>query len=119
MTSWEPQAHGSQPSPFSLLATPVGEDCAGAVRFAGTAEIDRVLGRSGNVTWLTDADIAERLRELRQDATAWLGRSFTGQFSLAGAQAKTALLFEDERWGVPSGATPTTHILQAGGQRPR
>ena len=47
-----------------------------------------------------------------EDSTAWLGRSFTGQFSLAGAQAKTALLFKDGRWGVPSGSTPTTHILK-------
>ncbi len=35
-----------------------------------------------------------------------------GQFSLAGAQPKTALLFEKGRWGVPSGRTPTTHILK-------
>src|SRR5881394_153200 len=27
----------------------------------------------------------------------------TGQFSLAGAQPKTALLFDNKRWGVPSG----------------
>jgi HipA-like C-terminal domain len=36
----------------------------------------------------------------------------TGQFSLAGAQPKIALLFENDRWGVPSGRTPTTHILK-------
>src|SRR6185437_13558152 len=36
----------------------------------------------------------------------------TGQFSLAGAQPKTALLLEKGRWGVPSGRTPTTHILK-------
>jgi serine/threonine-protein kinase HipA len=56
--------------------------------------------------------VAERLRELKADSTAWLGRSFTGQFSLAGAQAKTALLYRDGRWGVPHGATATTHILK-------
>jgi serine/threonine protein kinase HipA of HipAB toxin-antitoxin module len=55
---------------------------------------------------------AQRLRELREDSTAWLGRSFTGQFSLAGAQAKTALLCQDGRWGVTSGSTPATHILK-------
>jgi hypothetical protein len=38
--------------------------------------------------------------------------SDTGQFSLAGAQPKTALLFERKRWGVPSGRIPTTHILE-------
>jgi serine/threonine-protein kinase HipA len=109
---WAREFHASASSPFSLLATPIGEDCAGAVRFSAPSELGRSLGRSGDVTWLSQADVAQRLRELRQDATAWLGRSFTGQFSLAGAQAKTALLLEDGRWGVPSGATPTTHILK-------
>ncbi len=98
-------------------ATPIGEDCAGAVRFAAPEDIERVLNRPGEVTWLSEADVAQRLRELREDATAWLGRSFSGQFSLAGAQAKTALLSRDGRWGAPSGAIPTTHILKpaAGG----
>jgi serine/threonine-protein kinase HipA len=35
-----------------------------------------------------------------------------GQFSLAGAQPKTALCFDGQRWGVPSGREPTTHILK-------
>ena len=35
-----------------------------------------------------------------------------GQFSLAGAQPKTALLLEGKRWGIPSGRTPTTYILK-------
>jgi serine/threonine-protein kinase HipA len=109
---WARDFHVSASSPFSLLASPIGEDCAGAVRFAAPQDIDRALRRPGAVTWLTEADVAERLRELREDSTAWLGRSFTGQFSLAGAQAKTALLLADGRWGVPSGATATTHILK-------
>lgn len=58
------------------------------------------------------AQVAQRLRDLRQDATTWLGRTFSGQFSLAGAQAKTALFYDGRRWGIPSGATPTTHILK-------
>jgi serine/threonine-protein kinase HipA len=109
---WARQFHVSASSPFSLLATQIGEDCAGAVRFARSEDIDRVLGRPGTVTWLSDDDVAQRLLDLREDSTSWLGRSFTGQFSLAGAQAKTALLFRDGRWGVPSGSTPTTHILK-------
>jgi serine/threonine-protein kinase HipA len=95
-----------------LLATPIGHDCAGAVRFATTHEVDEIVEQRGTVTWLTDEEVAQRLRELREDTTAWLGREFTGQFSLAGAQAKTALLYEDGRWGVPSGAAATSHILK-------
>jgi serine/threonine-protein kinase HipA len=95
-----------------MLSTPIGRDCAGAVRFSRPAEVDQALSRTGKVIWLSNADVAERLRELSEDSTAWLGRNFTGQFSLAGAQSKTALLRQDGRWGVPYGSTPTTHILK-------
>jgi serine/threonine-protein kinase HipA len=112
LSRWAREFHVSASSPFSLLSTPIGEDCAGAVRFAHADQVERVLNRPGEIAWLTDDDVAERLRELRQDSTAWLGKTFTGQFSLSGAQAKTALFFKDGRWGVPSGSTPTTHILK-------
>jgi serine/threonine-protein kinase HipA len=49
---------------------------------------------------------------LREDHAAWRLPRDTGQFSLAGAQPKTALLFENGRWGIPSGRTPTTHVLK-------
>jgi serine/threonine-protein kinase HipA len=98
--------------PFSLLSTAIGHDCAGAVRFAPPDETLQVLARPGAVTWLTEEEVAQRLRELREDSTAWLGREFTGQFSLAGAQAKTALLLKDDRWGVPTGSAATSHILK-------
>jgi serine/threonine-protein kinase HipA len=109
---WAREFHANAKSPFSLLGTRVGEDCAGAVCFAKPEELEQALKRPGSVAWLTEEQVAERLRELREDNTAWLGRTFTGQFSLAGAQAKTALLHEDGRWGVPSGAAATTHILK-------
>ena len=102
----------SPSSPFALLGTPIGRDCAGAVRFARGDDVDQALSRSGEVAWLSDDQVAERLRDLREDSTAWLGRSFTGQFSLAGIQSKTALLGRNGRWGAPAGATPTTHILK-------
>ncbi len=99
-------------SPFALLGTPIGQDCAGAVAFCHADDLERVLARPGTVDWLSDAEVAGRLRDLRRDATAWLGRTFSGQFSLAGAQTKTALLYRDGRWGLPSGAMATTHILK-------
>ena len=106
LARWSRTFHVSSRSPFSLLATPVGMDCAGAVRFVTADHLDAALSGEGTVTWLTEADVAQRLRDLRTDATARLGASSTGQFSLAGAQAKTALLYQDGRWGVPSGITP-------------
>jgi serine/threonine-protein kinase HipA len=109
---WARDFHASASSPFSLLATPVGHDCPGAVRFVAREDLDAAIATPGEVTWLTDEQVARRLRDLRQDTTAWLGRDFTGQFSLAGAQAKTALLYEDGRWGVPSGSAATSHILK-------
>jgi serine/threonine-protein kinase HipA len=112
ITRWARQFQTTASSPFSLLATPVGHDCAGAVRFVAAADADAFLARQGSVQWLDDDEVATRLRELREDATAWLGGRFSSQFSLAGAQAKTALLLEGDRWGVPTGAIPTSHILK-------
>ncbi|MGH8980815.1 MAG: type II toxin-antitoxin system HipA family toxin [Acidimicrobiales bacterium] len=115
LARWARQFHVSSSSPSSLLSTQIGEDCAGAVRFAppeGPEGIDRIPARPGGVTWLTEDEIGQRLRDLRDDSTSWLGRSFTGQFSLAGAQAKTALQCKDGRFGVPSGSAATTHILK-------
>lgn len=109
---WARDFHASASSPFSLLGTPVGEDCAGAVRFLSPERLEQHLERAGYVEWLTESQVAERIRDLTADPTAWLGQPFVGQFSLAGAQAKTALLFVEGRWGVPSGAQPTSHILK-------
>ncbi len=106
LSRWARHFHVSTSSPISLLSTPVGEDCAGAVRFAPPDELNRVLERPGTVTWLNEDDVAQRLRELREDSTAWLGRTFIGQFSLAGAQAKTALLYETANGASPRGPPP-------------
>jgi serine/threonine-protein kinase HipA len=99
-------------SPYALLATQIGRDCPGAVRFVQADQVDDFLRRPGRVTWLSTDEVAARLRRLRADATARLGPEFTGQFSLAGAQAKTALLYENGRWGEPAGVLATSHILK-------
>ncbi|HEY4812263.1 MAG TPA: type II toxin-antitoxin system HipA family toxin [Solirubrobacteraceae bacterium] len=108
---WARQFHAAA-KPFPLLSTPIGRDCAGAVRLVAADEALQALSAPGSVTWLSEGEVAERLRELREDHTAWLGREFTGQFSLAGAQAKTALLYENGRWGEPAGTAATSHILK-------
>lgn len=109
---WAKSFQVSARNPFALIAN-VGEDCAGAVQFVRPEKLRGFLsGRSSRVDWLTEDDVAERLRALRRDQAAWRMPRDTGQFSLAGAQAKTALLFQRGRWGVPSGRMPTTHILK-------
>ncbi|MGH8975813.1 MAG: type II toxin-antitoxin system HipA family toxin, partial [Acidimicrobiia bacterium] len=113
LARWARRFAVSATAPFGLLASPVGQDCAGAVRFVAPDGLDAALGRPGRVRWLTDGEVAARLAELRRDPTAWLGGDFTGRFSLAGAQAKTALYrHSDGRLGLPVGAAATSHILK-------
>lgn len=109
---WAKMFHVSARNPFALIAN-VGEDCAGAIQFVRPEKLPNFLSaRRPRVQWLTAQDVAQRLRTLRRDQTAWRMPRDTGQFSLAGAQAKTALLLRRGRWGVPSGRLPTTHILK-------
>jgi len=109
---WGRRFHVSARNAFGLIAN-VGEDCAGAVQFVQPERLDAILGQTPpEIEWLDDASVAERLRTLRADHSAWRIPRDTGQFSLAGAQPKTALLFENGRWGVPSGRVPTTHIFK-------
>lgn len=112
LDQWGRRFHVSPRNAFALIAN-VGEDCAGAVQFVQPERLNVILGRkSPQIDWLDDSEIAARLRALRADHSAWRMPRDTGQFSLAGAQPKTALLFENGRWGVPSGRVPTTHILK-------
>lgn len=109
---WGQRFHVSARNAFGLIAH-VGEDCAGAVQFVQPERLETILGQAPpEIEWLDDAAVAERLRTLRADHSAWRIPRDTGQFSLAGAQPKTALLFENGRWGVPSGRVPTTHIFK-------
>jgi serine/threonine-protein kinase HipA len=110
--NWARKFHVSARNAFSLIAH-VGEDCAGAVQFVQPARLNVILGAAAPpIEWLDEKEMAKRLRALREDQSAWRAPRDTGQFSLAGAQPKTALLFENKRWGVPSGRIPTTHILK-------
>ena len=109
---WARKFQVSPRNVFALIRS-VGEDCAGAVQFVTPERLTSIQnGAADRIDWLTTKDIAERLRTLRDDHSLWRLPSDTGQFSLAGAQPKTALLLENDRWGVPSGRIPTTHILK-------
>lgn len=112
LSRWAAKFHVSARNVFALISN-VGEDCAGAVQFMTPERLAAIRsGKEDKVEWLSESDIAKRLEALRADHAAWRLPRDTGQFSLAGAQPKTALLFQNDRWGIPSGRLPTTHILK-------
>jgi serine/threonine-protein kinase HipA len=96
---------------FDLLQA-IGRDCVGAVQLLGEDESPsggtRIEGRP-----LSEDEIERLLND-----TVHAGGSNTGhnpdelRISIAGAQEKTALLRHQDRWLVPQGSTPTTHILK-------
>lgn len=112
LARWGAQFQVSPRNAFGLLAH-VGEDCPGAVQFVSPDRVAELQASTDPpIAWLTDSDVEARLRELRTSNATGRRASDPGYFSLPGAQAKTALLYEDGRWGVPSGRVPTTHILK-------
>lgn len=112
LARWASRFHVSARNVFGVL-THIGEDCAGAIQFVPPERLDALRANGEeDVAWLSETDIGDRLRALRQDPSATRRAGDHGRFSLAGAQPQTALLLRDGRWGVPAGRTPTTHILK-------
>ena len=97
---------------FDLLQA-IGRDCVGAVQLlpedGQPARFDQIEG-----TPLSDQEVKQYLA--RVVAPAGFGAEDLHEddfrISLAGVQEKTALLWHDNRWMRPHGATPTTHILK-------
>jgi serine/threonine-protein kinase HipA len=112
LARWAAKFQVSARNVFALISH-VGEDCAGAVQFVTPERLEALRsGKEDKVEWLDESELAKRLQALREDHAAWRLPRDTGQFSLAGAQPKTALLLQNDRWGIPSGRIPTTHILK-------
>jgi serine/threonine-protein kinase HipA len=110
LTRWARTFHTTTRHPLGLLAA-VGRDLPGRFRLVPEAEVDDVA--PSGVEWLSEDDVAQLLREVRTDQTAWLGtHGAAGRWSLAGAQPKIALRFDGQRWGRPYGQAATTHILK-------
>lgn len=115
LARWGRRHHVSPRNPFRLLEF-VGEDCAGAVQFVVPDRAERWDGSKARrkVVWLSEQELSERIQELKDDHSAMRRIGDRGQFSLAGAQPKLGLYWDEsnKRWGIPEGATPTTHILK-------
>lgn len=110
---WMAEQQASGIDPVSLLSTPIGLDCAGAVQFCPPERVDDIVGQDTSVEWHSDAEIARWIRTARSGSRgARLSRR--GRYSLGGYQTKIALHHKQGRWGSPSGRLPTTHILKPG-----
>lgn len=103
---WGQKFSVSPKNPFELLSH-MGRDCPGAIQI-----VEGKIENTAKQTLLSTRDIAMRLKELREDAAAWIMPEDRGHFSLAGAQRKTAFFFDGKNWYLPEGSTPTTHILK-------
>ncbi|MDF1814622.1 MAG: type II toxin-antitoxin system HipA family toxin [Verrucomicrobiales bacterium] len=117
LDEWAKRFNVSAKNPFRLLAH-VGEECAGAIQFVTPDRLREFSGESrGGIDWLDSGDLAHRIDLLMKNHGATRLGETEGQFSLAGAQPKIALFYDrkQDRWGIPSGLMPTTHILKPSG----
>ena len=97
---------------FELLRA-VGRDCVGAIQLLAEdeapADLEQISGTPMSVdeveALLLQTVTPGRLGGLLEEEDAL-------RISLAGAQEKTALLWHEQQWMRPHGATPTTHILK-------
>ncbi|MCZ8529848.1 type II toxin-antitoxin system HipA family toxin [Alteromonas sp. PRIM-21] len=95
--------------PFDLLAK-IGKDCVGALTF--TTEPTTREAPSLSLTPLSDADVAQTIRNTRLNKMLGMNSENDFRISLAGAQEKTALTLWENKWCQPQGSTPTTHIIK-------
>lgn len=95
--------------PFDLLSE-VGKDCVGALTFTSQPPAGGLPPLS--LTPLTEAEVAETIREARLDKMLGMNPDEDFRLSLAGAQEKTALTWWNGEWCRPHGSTPTTHIFK-------
>lgn len=96
---------------YSLLAQ-IGRDCAGALQFfPEDADIDFSDLHSIKGEIINDEEIESVLNNLARIPLG-LDGEHDFRISVAGAQEKTALLYNKGKWFRPFGTTPTTHILK-------
>ncbi|MBN3797800.1 type II toxin-antitoxin system HipA family toxin [Burkholderia sp. Ac-20392] len=98
-------------APFELLAS-IGRDCVGAIQMLPPGETPVDLETIDGVT-LDNAAVADVLRQATAAPLPGRAEPEGGlRLSIAGAQEKTALLRQGNRWLRPLGSTPTTHIFK-------
>ncbi len=105
---------GVRPGDTLGLIAHVGMDVSGGAIFAPADQIGDALTRPGTLVPASEADIADRLRRVRQDDAAWQADEDDEHWSLAGAQSKFTLAQTDKGWAFAEGSAPSTHIVKPG-----
>ncbi|MFZ1731385.1 MAG: type II toxin-antitoxin system HipA family toxin [Bacteroidota bacterium] len=97
-------------SAFDLLVE-IGRDCVGALQIL-TEDAPPEGVRTIQADEITDSEVAQLLREAAGSPELGRFSNDTFRISIAGAQEKTALLRLNDRWCIPLGSTPTSHIFK-------
>lgn len=99
----------SPESQFALMKV-IGADCPGAIQFLTDQQLEEPATQA--LKPISDAEIAQRLRDFRAGQTDW---GAPGEhWSLGGAQAKMALRSEGDAWHQAEGTAATSHIIKPG-----
>ena len=111
---WAADYNSKSSTPFDLLSTRVGHDCAGAVQFCDPDDVAELQERASGVNWKSSAQFESLIDQVATDTTSWGSSSDHPEgFSLAGAYPKVCLARrEDGAWGRPVGNAPSSHILK-------
>jgi serine/threonine-protein kinase HipA len=97
--------------PFDILSK-IGRDCVGAIQLllhpSPAPDIKAIHAKP-----LSNNQLAAIFNGYQSAAPLGMLREENDfRISLAGAQEKTALLYQDGNWYLPQKATPTTHIIK-------
>lgn len=109
---WATKFGERRTDPFTLLAH-MGEDAPGSVQIVPE---DVVPAEAGELSEMTERDIARRVRDILADPEHWVDdrEDDASRFSLGGNQGKFALARIDGKWFEPNGRAPSTHIVKPG-----
>ena len=105
LRQWGRELQVTLSHPFDL-AVSIGHDFAGALHFGDPAQA------TSGMRCLTQSELIELLDGLVRNPARSRAEFTQGRFSLAGAQAKTALRKIGSNWYLPWGREATTHILK-------
>lgn len=111
LADWQRRYRIADTSDVVQVLAAVGQEVAGAAQFVTPGEDVSTLS-IGWTALLSDDEVAEMIREAREAAGAMPRVETAPRVSLAGQQAKFALARGENRWFLPLGDAPSTHIFK-------